>query len=65
MLRRARVEADGLAVVFSRRTLGLPSFVIGGVLFPIVLTLIRVARGVNLGTWWASTIVAARRRARS
>ena len=58
MLRRARVEADGLMTVFRRRELGLPSFVVGGVLLPIVLTLVRLARGLSLGSWWASTIVA-------
>jgi hypothetical protein len=58
MLRRARVEAEGLMVVFKRRELGLPSFVIGGVLVPLLLTLFRLLRGLSLNTWWASTIVA-------
>jgi hypothetical protein len=58
VLRRARVEADGLMVVFRRRELGLPSFVVGGVLVPIVLTLVRLVRGLSLGSWWASTVVA-------
>ena len=58
MLRRARVEAEGLMVIFKRRELGLPSFVVGGVLIPLVLTLVRLARGLSLGSWWASTIVA-------
>lgn len=58
VLRRARVEAEGLMTVFKRRELGLPSFVVGGVLLPIVLTLVRLARGLSLGSWWASTIVA-------
>jgi hypothetical protein len=57
-LRRARVEAEGLIVVFSRRELGLPSFVVGGVLVPLVLTLVRLIQGLSLDTWWASTIVA-------
>jgi hypothetical protein len=55
-LRRARVEADGLVVVFSRRTLGLPSFVIGGILVPIVLTLVRLIQGLDLGNWVVATI---------
>jgi hypothetical protein len=58
MLRRARVEAEGLMVIFSRRELGLPSFVVGGILAPLVLTLVRLLRGLSLGSWWASTIVA-------
>ncbi len=44
VLRRARVEAEGLMVVFKRRELGLPSFVVGGVLIPIVLALVRLIR---------------------
>ena len=58
MLRRARAEAEGLIVVFHRRELGLPSFVVGGILLPIVLTLIRLARGLHVSSWWALTIVA-------
>lgn len=58
VLRRSRLEAEGLMVVFNRRQLGLPSFVIGGILLPIVLTLVRVARGIDLSSWWALTVVA-------
>ena len=32
-----RAEAAGLMIVFKRRTLGLPSFVIGGILVPAVV----------------------------
>jgi hypothetical protein len=56
MLRRARVEADGLIVVFKRREVGLPSFVIGGVLVPIVLALVRVIQGLDLSSWWVATV---------
>jgi hypothetical protein len=58
VLRRSRLEAEGLIVVFNRRQLGLPSFVVGGILLPIVLTLVRVARGIDLSSWWALTVVA-------
>jgi hypothetical protein len=58
VLRRARVEAEGLIVVFERRELGLPSFVVGGVLVPIVLALVRLIQGLSLTQWWASTLVA-------
>jgi hypothetical protein len=58
VLRRARVEAEGLIVVFERRELGLPSFVVGGVLVPIVLALARLIHGLSLTRWWASTLVA-------
>ncbi len=58
VLRRARVEAEGLIVVFERRELGLPSFVVGGVLVPIVLALVRLIQSLSLTQWWASTLVA-------
>jgi hypothetical protein len=58
MLNRAGLEAQGLRVVFKRREIGLPSFVIGGVLVPLLLTLFRLLQGLSLDTWWASTIVA-------
>lgn len=58
MLARADVEASGLMVVFRRRELGLPSFVIGGILVPLVLTFFRLIQGLSLDSWWASTIVA-------
>jgi uncharacterized membrane protein YeaQ/YmgE (transglycosylase-associated protein family) len=57
-LRRARVEAEGLIVVFMRRELGLPSFVVGGVLIPIVLALLRLIQTLSLTQWWASVLVA-------
>jgi hypothetical protein len=56
LLYRARSEADGLIVVFKRREVGLPSFVIGGVLVPIVLALVRLIQGLDLGSWWVATI---------
>ena len=58
MLRRARAEADGLIVVFSRRELGLPSFVIGGLLVPLTLTVLRLGHRVSFVSWWATTIAA-------
>jgi hypothetical protein len=58
MLRRARVEAEGMIVVFKRRELGLPSFVVGGVLVPIVLALLRLIQSLSLTQWWASVLVA-------
>jgi hypothetical protein len=58
LLRRARAEAEGLIVVFSRRELGLPSFVIGGLLVPLTLTLLRLSSSVSFVSWWATTIAA-------
>jgi hypothetical protein len=58
LLRRARVESEGLMVVFKRRELGLPSFVVGGILIPVVLALVRLIQGLSLSEWWASVLVA-------
>jgi hypothetical protein len=58
LLRRARAEAEGLIAVFSRRELGLPSFVIGGLLVPLTVTMLRLAQGVSFVSWWATTIAA-------
>jgi hypothetical protein len=44
-LRRARLDAEGLVVVSTRREIGLPSFVLGGLLVPVFLSVGRVASG--------------------
>jgi hypothetical protein len=44
-LRRARLDAEGLVVVSTRREIGLPSFVLGGLLVPVVLSVGRLASG--------------------
>jgi hypothetical protein len=45
MLRRARLDAEGLVIVSRRREIGLPSFVIGGLLIPVVVSIGRLASG--------------------
>jgi hypothetical protein len=45
LLRRARHDAEGLVVVFRRSQLGLPTFVVGGVLVPVVVSAGRLATG--------------------
>jgi hypothetical protein len=55
-LRAARLDAEGLVVVFTRRQLGLPSFVVGGALISIVATAGRAAQGVAFSTWWAAVV---------
>jgi hypothetical protein len=45
MLRRARLDAEGLVIVSSRREIGLPSFVLGGLLIPIFVSVGRLASG--------------------
>jgi hypothetical protein len=55
LLYRARAEANGLMIVFKRREIGLPSFVMGGVLIPIVLAAVRLIQGLDLSSWWVAT----------
>lgn len=57
MLHKARMDADGLMAVFKRREIGLPSFVIGGLLLPVVFTTMRLARGVAVESWWGPALV--------
>jgi hypothetical protein len=45
LLRRARLDAEGLVVVLRRREIGLPSFVIGGLLLPVILSIGRLTAG--------------------
>jgi hypothetical protein len=52
-LRRARLDAEGLVVVSTRREIGLPSFVLGGLLVPVVLSVGRLASGA-----WKSPVQA-------
>jgi hypothetical protein len=58
VLTRCGIEATAMMTIFKRRSLGLPSFVIGGILVPLVLTLFRLARGFHLDSWWAILIFA-------
>jgi len=44
-LRRARLDAEGLVLISTRREIGLPSFVLGGLLVPVVLSIGRIASG--------------------
>lgn len=57
-LQRARADADGLAMVFKRREIGLPSFVIGGLLIPVFATGWRLTQGVAFRNWWVAVITA-------
>jgi hypothetical protein len=45
LLRRARLDAEGLVLVVSRREIGLPSFVLGGLLLPVALSVGRLTAG--------------------
>lgn len=53
-LRRARDDADALVAIFKRREIGLPSFVIGGLLIPVFATGWRLAEGVAFRNLWVA-----------
>lgn len=53
-LQRARGDAEGLVTIFKRREIGLPSFVIGGLLIPLFATGWRLANGVAFRNWWVA-----------
>jgi hypothetical protein len=57
MLGRARLQAEGLREIFRRRTVGGPSFVLGGLLVPVVVSLARLADGFAFSSWWIAAIV--------
>ncbi len=55
-LRRARDDAEALMAIFKRREIGLPSFVIGGLLIPVFATEWRVTQGVAFRNLWVAAI---------
>jgi hypothetical protein len=52
LLRPARFDAQALAEIVKAREIGLPSFVIGGLLIPVAASLWRLANGFAFETWW-------------
>lgn len=50
-LRSARFHAENLMVVFARREIGLPSFVLGAFLIPLIATTIRLGQGIASDSW--------------
>jgi hypothetical protein len=55
-LRRSREDAEALVAIFKRREIGLPTFVIGGILIPVFATGWRLTQGVAFRNWWAAAI---------
>lgn len=58
-LRPARQDAEALVAVTSGRAIGVPTFVIGGLLLPLVASLYRLATGLTFGSWVTATVVGA------
>jgi hypothetical protein len=58
LLQRARMDAQALVEITKRREIGVPTFVIGGLLIPAGLTLSRLASGTTR-EWWIALLVGA------
>jgi hypothetical protein len=57
LLRPARQDAEALVSVTSGRAIGVPTFVIGGLLLPLIASLYRLATGLTFGSWVTATVV--------
>lgn len=57
LLRPARIDAQGLVEITRTRELGVPTFVVGGLLVPVVATGYRLTSGVALERWWVAALV--------
>jgi hypothetical protein len=58
LLRPARFDAQALVEIMRSREIGVPSFVIAGVLLPVVATTWRLMSGFRFENWWAAVLVA-------
>jgi hypothetical protein len=56
LLRRARRDAQALDVVLTRRSIGLPTFVFGGVLVPIGLSVLNLSSRIAVDSWPAAVV---------
>jgi hypothetical protein len=58
LLRPARMDAQALVEITKSREIGVPTFVIGGLLIPLGISLWRLASG-TLREWWVALVVGA------
>ncbi|HEX2428625.1 MAG TPA: hypothetical protein VHI53_11890 [Gaiellaceae bacterium] len=58
LLRPARMDAQALVEITKSREIGVPTFVIGGLLIPLGISLWRLASG-TLREWWIALVVGA------
>jgi hypothetical protein len=56
LLRPARMDAQALVEVFKSREIGVPSFVLGGLAIPVVLTLWRLTSNFAFANWWQAVL---------
>ena len=64
LLRPARMDAQALVVITGGREIGIPTFVLGGLLIPAAISLWRLASGFAYAEWWIAAPRGRRRRAR-
>jgi hypothetical protein len=57
LLRPARFDASSLVEIMRSREIGVPSFVIAGLLIPLGATIWRLMTGFTFGEWWVATLV--------
>jgi hypothetical protein len=59
LLRPARFDANYLVEIMKSREIGVPSFVLAGVLLPLVATTWRLMSGFTFENWWVAVLVSA------
>ncbi len=57
LLRPARFDAQALVEIMRSREIGVPSFVLAGILIPLTATLWRLASGFTFAHWWIAALV--------
>jgi hypothetical protein len=57
LLRPARFDAAALVEIMRSREVGVPSFVIAGLLIPLGASLWRIGSGFTFGEWWVAALV--------
>ncbi len=57
LLQPARLDAQSLIEITKAREIGVPTFVLGGVVIPLVLSIWRLASGFRFESWWVAVLV--------
>jgi len=57
LLRPARFDAQALVEIMKSREIGVPSFVLAGILIPLTATAWRLASGFTFAHWWVAALV--------
>jgi hypothetical protein len=57
LLRPARFDAQALVEIMKSREIGVPSFVLAGILIPVTATVWRLMSGFTFANWWVALLV--------